>query len=128
MPTASAVIADVIALARGPDSRRCRWLSEWTGRKLPIVSIEDIESRYYIRITALDEPGVMAKVSGVLGRKDISLSAILQHESEPAKPVPVIIMTHLAREGSVREALAEIAQLEVVSEPPVCIRVAEESA
>ena len=128
MPTASAVIADVIALAQGPDSRRCRSLSEWTGRKLPIVSIEDIESRYYIRITALDEPGVMAKVSGVLGRKDISLSAILQHESEPAKPVPVIIMTHLAREGSVRQALAEIAQLEVVSEPPVCIRVAEDSA
>ncbi len=127
MPTASAVMADVIALARQPHSQRCRSLSQWTGRKLPIVSVEDIESRYYIRITALDEPGVMAKVSGVLGSKDISLSAILQHESEPSKPVPVIIMTHLAREGSVREALAQIAQLDVVSQPPVCIRVAEES-
>ncbi len=128
MPTASAVMADVISLARYPNAGRCRSLSEWTGRKLPIVPIEDIESRYYIRVTALDEPGVMAKVSGVLGSKDISLSAILQHESEPAKPVPVIVMTHLAREGSVREALTEIAQLEVVSEPPVCIRVAEEKA
>ncbi len=127
MPTASAVMADVISLARYPNGGRCRSLSEWTGRELPIVPIEDIESRYYIRVTALDEPGVMAKVSGVLGSKDISLSAILQHESEPAKPVPVIVMTHLAREGSVREALAEIAQLDVVSEPPVCIRVAEES-
>ncbi len=127
MPTASAVVSDVLALARQPNSHRCQSLSQWTGRKLPIVSVEDIESRYYIRITALDEPGVMAKVSGVLGSKDISLSAILQHESEPAKPVPVIIMTHLAREGSVREALAEIAQLEVVSQSPVCIRVAEES-
>ena len=126
MPTASAVVADVIALARQPNS--CRSSRKWTQRKLPIIPVENIQSRYYIRITALDEPGVMAKVSAVLGNKDISLSAILQHESEPAKPVPVIIMTHLAREGSVREALAQIARLEVVGEPPVCIRVAEESS
>ncbi len=126
MPTASAVVSDVLAICRDAKSPRCRSLSQWTERKLPIVPVEDIESRYYIRITALDEPGVMAKVSGVLGSKNISLSALLQHESEPAKPVPVIIMTHMAREGSVREALAQIAELDVVSETPVCIRVAEE--
>ena len=127
MPTASAVVADLVALARSPDQQRSQSLSKWTRRELPIMPIEDIESRYYIRVTALDMPGVMAKISGVLGSKNISLSAILQHESEPAKPVPVVIMTHLAREGSVRQALEEIGQLEVVSEPPVCIRVAEEN-
>ena len=125
MPTASAVVADVIALARQPNS--CRSSRKWTQRKLPIIPVENIESRYYIRITALDEPGGMAKVSAVLGDKQISLSAIMQHESEPTKPVPVIIMTHLAKEGDVRQALAEIAQLDVVCEPPTCIRVAEES-
>ncbi len=125
MPTASAVVSDVIALARQPQSSRS--LRQWTQRNLPIVPVEDIESRYYIRITALDKPGGMAKVSAVLGDKQISLSAILQHESEPAKPVPVIIMTHLAREGSIRQALAQIAKLDVVCEPPTCIRVAEES-
>lgn len=125
MPTASAVVSDVIALARKPKTSRS--LEQWTDRKLPIVPVEDIESRYYIRITALDKPGGMAKVSGVLGSKQISLSAILQHESEPTKPVPVIIMTHLAREGAVQQALKEIAQLDVVCEPPTCIRVAEES-
>ena len=127
MPTASAVVADLVTLARSPDRQCCQSLSKWTRRELPIMPIEDIESRYYIRVTALDMPGVMAKISGVLGSKNISLSAILQHESEPAKPVPVVIMTHLAREGSLRQALAEIGQLDVVSEPPVCIRVVEES-
>ena len=126
-PTASAVVADLVGLARSPNQQRGEALNKWTGRKLPIVPIEDIESRYYIRVTALDMPRVMAKISGVLGDKNISLASILQHESEPAKPVPVVIMTHMAKEGSVREALAEIGQLEVVSEPPVCIRVVEEN-
>ena len=128
MPTASAVVADIMAIARNPESSSCSALSKWTSQELPIMPIENIESRYYIRVTALDEPGVMATVSGVLGDKNISLSALLQHESEPAKPVPVVIMTHLAREGSVREALDEISALDVISEPPVCIRVAQESA
>ena len=128
MPTASAVVADIVALAQDPDSNRCRSLNEWTGRKLPIMPVEDITSRYYIRVTALDKPGVMAKVSGVLGNNDISLSAILQHESEPNKAVPVIVMTHLAKEGSVRQALLKLGKLDVVSEPPVCIRVAEENS
>ena len=127
MPTASAIVADLVVLARSPNQQCSQTLSKWTARELPIMPIEDIESRYYIRVTALDMPGVMAKISGVLGDKNISLSAILQHESEPAKPVPVVIMTHLAREGSVRQALDQIGQLEVVSEPPVCIRVVEES-
>ena len=128
LPTASAVVADLVALARSPNQQRCQSLSKWTRRELPIMPIEDIECRYYIRVTALDKPGVMAKISGVLGDRNISLSAILQHESEPDKPVPVVIMTHLAREGSVRQALVEIGQLDVVSEPPVCIRVVEENA
>ena len=126
-PTASAVVADLVELARNPNGQRSQALSEWTRRELPMVPIADIASRYYIRVTALDLPGVMARVSGVLGENDISLSAILQHESEPRKPVPVVIMTHMAREGSVREALAEIGKLDVVSETPVCIRVVEEN-
>ena len=126
-PTASAVVGDLVELARNPNGQRSEALSKWTRRELPMVPIEDISSRYYIRVTALDVPGVMANISGVLGEKDISLSSILQHESEPAKPVPVVIMTHLAKEGSVREALAKIGELDEVSEPPVCIRVVEEN-
>lgn len=126
MPTASAVVSDLVALAMSPDQPGSRMLSQWTSRKLPIMPIDDIQSRYYIRVTALDKPGVMARISGVLGSRDISLSAILQHESEPEMPVPVVIMTHQAREGSVRQALADIGKLDVVSEPPVCIRVVEE--
>ena len=125
-PTASAVVADLVELARNPNGQRSEALNKWTRRELPMIPIEDIASRYYIRVTALDMPGVMAKISGVLGENDISLSAILQHESEPTKPVPVVIMTHMAREGSVRAALAEIGKLDVVSERPVCIRVVEE--
>ncbi len=126
MPTASAVVSDLVTLAMSPDQHRSRMLSQWTSRELPIMSIDDIRSRYYIRVTALDKPGVLAKISGVLGTRDISLSAILQHESEPDMPVPVVIMTHQAHEGSVRQALADIGKLDVVSEPPVCIRVVEE--
>ena len=126
MPTASAVVSDLVALAMASDQHQPRLLSQWTARQLPMMSIGEIQSRYYIRVTALDKPGVMAKISGVLGAKNISLSAILQHESEPEMPVPVVIMTHQANEGSLRQALAEISKLEVVSEPPVCIRVVEE--
>ena len=126
-PTASAVVADLVELARNPNGQRSQALSKWTRRELPMVPIENIASRYYIRVTALDLPGVMAKISGVLGDKNISLASILQHESEPAKPVPVVIMTHLAQEGAVREALTEIGKLDVVSEAPVCIRVVEEN-
>jgi homoserine dehydrogenase len=71
-------------------------------------------------------PGVLADVTAALGRNGISLSAVLQRESNDSQMVPVVITTHLAREGAVRKALAEIDGLPTISPPTVCLRIIDQ--
>jgi len=132
MPTASAVVADVVDTALGNAGRtfaQMRLLGNHTGEPT-YMPVQDNVSRHYVRLMVRDEPGVMAKVSKIFGEHRISLSAIVQHEipEELADKgiVPVVIMTHRAREGDVDDALGQIAELDVVLQPPACIRVLEE--
>jgi len=131
MPTASAVVADVVDVALGNAGR--------TFRQLPLLPpatpparykpIESIVGRYYFRFMVQDRPGVMAKLTKVFGDHGISLSAIVQHEAPEGADenvVPVVVLTHAAREGDVRAALTEIEHLDVVCEKPVRIRIVEE--
>ena len=90
---------------------------------------EQVRSRYYLRLTVKDEPGVMGQVSQILGTHNISLSAILQPETgdgagEPV--VPVVITTHQAAEGPMRESLKAIDALATVIAPTVCLRVIDQ--
>jgi len=130
-PTASAVVADVIDVAIGNAQRtfdQLRVLSD-VCPPAQYMPIEDVEKRYYFRMMVQDRPGVFAKISQVFGQHDISLSAVVQHEppvDHKDESVPIIITTHLAREGNVRKALAQIAALDVIAGEPVCIRVVEE--
>ena len=71
----------------------------------------------------VDQPGVFAQIAQVLGDHRISISACMQHESESVESVPVVIMTHRARQGDIDEALQEIERLQVVKSEPVCIAV-----
>ena len=95
------------------------------------LPIEDVESRYYIRVSAQDTPGVFARIAAAFGRHDISICSALQHEPAAGQTdtgVPVVITTHQAREGNVRNAIAEIDALGVIKAATVCLDIVDEHA
>jgi homoserine dehydrogenase len=124
MPTGSAVVADIADIARtvmsgGPATVALRKSS----MPMKLKPIDDIESMYYFRFTALDRPGVLSKISGILGRNRISIASVIQKGRMVGGAVPLIILTHRAKEKDVRKALAEIDRLPVVSAKSHLIRV-----
>jgi homoserine dehydrogenase len=128
MPTGSAVVSDVIALARnlllGASGRvPCASFQREQRRPLRIRPMEDIDSLYYLRFMVLDRPGVLSQISGVLGRQGISISSVLQKGRQEGQTVPVVIMTHAAKERQVQAALREIDRMAFISEPTTLIRV-----
>lgn len=130
-PTASAILADVIDAALGNAGRAFEQLPIFPDvtPAASYKSIEDVTVRYYFRINVVDRPGMMAGITKIFGDQGISLSAVNQHEaSADAKDnvVPIAVLTHLAREGDVRAALAKIESMKDVREKPVCIRLMEE--
>ncbi len=127
-PTASAVVADVVAVAMGVAPLAFKQLQIFpdTTPRPAVLPFHDLESRYYLRLNAKDQPGVMADVTAALGRQRISLSAIHQHETNGGDTVPVVITTHVAREGSMQAALKEIDALPTISAPTVCLRIIDQ--
>lgn len=127
MPTASAVVSDLLNVASGWYPKAFSQMNLWSDCLAPIKILDDddLKSRFYLRMNAKDTPGVMGKVSAVLGQAGISLSAVLQHEPATGRFVPVVIITHHARQGAVRKAIVQIEQLDVIDGPPVCIRIVD---
>lgn len=132
MPTASAVIADLVQVAIGVAPLAFKRLNVYPDGAPParVLPADEIQSRYYLRLTVHDQPGVMGQVSQVLGRNGISLSAILQPETSEAGAadprVQVVITTHRAREGPMRASLRAIDALATVVAPTVCLRVIDQ--
>ena len=127
MPTASAVVSDLISVALGTaqiEFQRLQIYPDTTAAAV-VLPFDQTESRYYLRLMARDEPGVLAQVTKVLGDHCISLSAIQQRETDAGQFVPVVITTHLAKEGAMQAAIAVIDALPAVSAPSVCLRVLE---
>ena len=125
-PTASAVVADLVDVALGTAAVTARQMHVFPDTLEPadVLPLAELTGRYYLRLTVRDEPGVLAQVTAILGRQRISLSAVLQHEAgDGTQPVPVVITTHVARDGSVRAALAEIDALPAVAAATVCLRI-----
>ena len=91
--------------------------------KIQLQPMESITSLYYFRLMALDQPGVLAQISGILGRHRISIAQMIQRGRKEGGSVPLVIMTHTALERDIRKALVEIKALSVVTEEPVLIRV-----
>ncbi len=119
-PTASAVVADLIDLARG------RLTPTWGQDTLadgPSVPIGQHLGAYYLRLMVTDRPGVIADVAAILRDQGVSLESLLQHGRSPAEAVPVILVTHEVREHAMRGALGRIAALETVLETPAFIRI-----
>ncbi|MDX1682106.1 MAG: homoserine dehydrogenase [Phycisphaeraceae bacterium] len=126
-PTASAVVSDLLNLAGGWYPQAFGQMNIWPGAGVEAGAqvSEALHSRFYVRISALDVPGVMAKVSTILGDAGISLSALLQHESAEGEFVPVVITTHEADAAALSAALSEIEALDVIDGMPVHYRVVE---
>ena len=127
LPTASAVVSDVLNVACGWYPQACQQMHLLCDNHEPVstVAMDDLVSRFYLRMAALDVPGVMAKVSEILGDAGISLSAILQHEANIGQFVPLVIVTHQAKQGAIRAALEKIETMDVIDGKPVCIRIVD---
>jgi len=127
LPTASAVVSDLLGIVSGwlPAAFANLHLTPDLTAAAPLLDRADTESAYYLRMETLDEPGVMAKVTTILGNKGISLSAVLQHESKAGEVVSLVVKTHMTRLGDVEAAAREIAKLAPIRGEPVIIRVIE---
>jgi len=128
MPTASAVVADLIDTVVGRAAITFRRLNLWSSEGEAPVALRDpaaVPGRFYLRFNVEDRPGVMAEIAGVLGRHDISIASVIQHETEEESPatVPLVFMTHNAPEGSVRAAMEKINHLPTVRPGSVRMRV-----
>jgi homoserine dehydrogenase len=128
MPTASAVVADLVGIGLGTVQQAFGQLNVlWDTTEPPdILPFDQLRSRYYLRLQARDQPGVLAQVTTILGDQGISLSAIRQHETHEPDNVPVVITTHQAREGAMQEALRRIAALGTINSSPVCLRIVDQ--
>jgi homoserine dehydrogenase len=130
-PTASAVVGDLIDVAVGRAALTARTQNLWGDPPTPVhlASPRQVRSRYYLRFTIADRPGVLAAIATVLGAHSISIASVIQHDpgddAPPGGPVPLVIMTHMAIEADLMSALAEIDRLEVVRAPSVCLGVEE---
>jgi homoserine dehydrogenase len=121
-PTASAVVADVIDIARGRFTPV--WGAEAAALKPePSFPMDRHTGAYYLRLMVVDRPGVIADVTGVLRDNAISLESMLQRGRAPGEAVPVVLTTHETSEASVRAALKRIAELNTVMEKPALIRI-----
>ena len=91
--------------------------------ELPIRPMSDLVGRFYLRFTAVDQPGVLSQISGCLGRNGISIQSMIQPERHEIDSVPIVVMTHAAQEKGITQALREIEELDVISQPTRLIRV-----
>jgi homoserine dehydrogenase len=132
MPTGSAVVSDLVELGREvltqASGRRVPRLSfqEWAVEKIPLKKMDDVVMPFYMRFSVLDRPGVLSKISGILGKNDISISAVIQKGRQVSGAVPVVMMTHEAKEKNVHRALNEIDRLGVILGKTMFIRVENE--
>lgn len=129
--TASAVVGDVMALARNDghgQGARTQGLGYMPERmqKLPVRSMAEIQSRYYLRFSTIDRPGVLSSISGILGQHNISITSMVQPERREGGAVPIVIMTHEAGEKDVMAALSAIDQLDIIQEKTHLIRIENE--
>jgi len=103
-PATSAVMSDLVDLAQY--SANVKMAYPKIAKR--IKKKEDVFSKYYIRFNAIDKPGVLSKISGILAKYNISISSVTQKETKRARSVPIIMLTHLAQEKKIDMALAEI--------------------
>jgi homoserine dehydrogenase len=126
MPTGSAIVSDIVDIARNIKAgavNRIHGIGMPEKPDLAIKKMEDVISSYYFRFAAIDKPGVLSRISGVLGAHNISIKSVIQKGREKEKAVPLVMMTHEAKEKDVADSLKEISKLSIVSGKTIYIRV-----
>jgi homoserine dehydrogenase len=121
-PTASAVVSDLVDIARGR-SQPTFSVPATELRRLPAAAMARHRGAYYIRLMVVDKPGVIADVAAALRDQEVSLESMLQRARAPGEAVPVVLTTHETEEAAMRRALDRIALLDSVAEPPHMIRI-----
>lgn len=122
-PTASAVVSDLVDLMKGHTSGLWRSKNSGLPAPLKIKGISSILSRYYLRFHVVDKPGVLSKLSSILGRHRISISDVIQKERKAGSVVPLILLTHDAPEKELRSAIKEIDRLQIAQGRSQVIRI-----
>ena len=124
LPTSSAVVSDIIGIAEQISC--CGKAASRIGFKKDVKDIKkmgEVRTRFYIRFSAIDKPGVLAKISGILGKHNISIATVAQKDRGASKIVPIVMMTHEALERDMAHALKEINALSAIKKKTVSIRV-----
>ncbi len=127
MPTGSAVVSDIVDIGKkiisGQVYNTKHHKDKEESQKIKVMNIQDIESKYYFRFSALDKPGVLSKISGILGNYNISIASVIQKGRRIGGAVPLVVLTHMATEKNVLQAIKEIDNLPVVADKTLFIRV-----
>jgi homoserine dehydrogenase len=128
MPTAVSVVSDIVDVGRNFHSASAGRVPQrsFRGDRVTVPRVQDIRDhrcRFYLRFSVPDRSGVLGKLASVLGKHDVSIEQMVQEGHKTEEPVAVVVLTHPAREGDVRSALGEIAQLDVVSATPHALRI-----
>lgn len=125
MPTGSAVVSDIASIARNISKNAIGRIPLMTSssREVTIKKMDDVVSMYYFRFSALDRPGVLSKISDILGNYNISIASVIQKGRRIGEAVPLVVLSHQAKERDVRQAIKEIDRLPVVMDKTVFIRV-----
>jgi homoserine dehydrogenase len=131
MPTASAVVSDMIDISRNImscTSQRVPLMSfrDENIKTIPVIPMDDIWSRYYFRFTVVDQPGVLSTIAGILGNYGISLKSVQQTEEKKEGPVPIVMVSGPARESDVNKAITEINKLAITDGNAILIRIGED--
>ena len=131
IPSASAVMGDLVDISRNMlkgITRRVssRFRREGAAEDIRLMPMKDIATNYYFRFSAVDRPGVLSRISGILGKNDISLASVIQKGRKHTGAVPIVVTTHESREKNVRNALKEIDQLDIVREKTILIRIEDD--
>ena len=134
LPTAMAVVSDMIEISRNVAARAAgarpmrRFRADPAGQARPLLAADEVRTRYYLRMGVADRPGVLGQLMTILGSHHVSIAQVVQEgprvTNRPAEATRVFVITHEAREGDVRAALAQIDALPVVAEKTRLIRIA----
>ncbi|EFR46749.1 homoserine dehydrogenase [Helicobacter cinaedi CCUG 18818 = ATCC BAA-847] len=124
--TASSVISDIVAIARGESAAMLGFSRPLEEGKLRLKDKEKIHSRYYIRLYVRDKPGVLGEVAQILGRHNISIGAFLQKETDKKNIATMLFSTHHCFEREINHALCELENIESITQKPFKMRLEDE--
>ena len=126
LPTASAITADIVDIARNVAGKVVPPTPLNLSEAVRVMPMSELETKYYLRLSVADRPGVLAQISTVLGNLGISIASVIQKETDlAAQRAEIVLMTHRAREASMQQALLLFRDLDVITEVGNMVRVEE---